>query len=175
MNRLIGHRLNSTIFFILLAIVFTFSDGHAQSSDYSDIKRNGIYLEAYLVQHDFSDGFVSVNYERALGKKRRANIRVGIYPDFESSVAFPVTLSWITKPLKPHHLEYGVGAVFRVEHYVDPLGLNTRECFYDIPAIMFPLMYRYQRNSGLFVRAGINLLVSWPTIPAPAMSLGYRF
>jgi len=44
-----------------------------------------------------------------------------------------------------------------------------------MPAIMIPLMYRYQKPSGFFFRGGINLFVSWPTIPSPSVSLGYKF
>jgi len=148
----------------------------SQTSDSSQINMNGVYAELYLVRHDFSSGFVSINYERVIGKKRRANLRVGIYPDFESSISFPLTITWITKPTRNHHFEYGIGAVYRIEHYIDPYVLiQYREWFYDIPAIMIPLMYRYQKNAGWFFRGGINLFVSWPTLPSPSLSAGYKF
>lgn len=176
MNRFIEKlEMKRNSFIFLIGILLMFGNGYAQTSEYSDIKLNGSYVEAYLVRHDFSEGFVSINYERTVGKKRRTNLRIGLYPDFETTMSFPLTVTRITKPLKAHHFEYGFGAVFRVEHYVDPYGQSSREWFYDMPAIMFPLMYRYQRNSGLFVRAGINVFVSWPTIISPSLSLGYRF
>lgn len=176
MNRFIEKlEMKRSSFIILIGIFLMFGNGYAQTSEYSDIKLNGCYGEAYLLRHDFSEGFVSFNYERTIGKKRRTHLRIGLYPDFETTMSFPLTMTRITRPLKAHHLEYGFGAIFRVEHYVDPLGINTRKWFYDIPAIMFPLMYRYQRNSGLFVRAGFNLFVSWPTILSPSISLGYKF
>jgi hypothetical protein len=90
-------------------------------------------------------------------------------------MSFPVTVCWITTPNSHHHFEYGIGAVARVEHFVDPLGINEREWFYDFGALMIPLMYRYQGNSPWFFRAGINLFVSWPTLPSPSLSVGYSF
>lgn len=163
--------------FVLLATFFTvFSiSARAQSKDFSSLKKNGVYVEAYLIRHDFSEGFASINYERNFGKKRRTNFRIGIYPDFESTVSIPLTFSWITNPLGKHHFEYGIGAVFRIEHYVDPYGYNSKEWFYDMPALMIPIMYRYQKHSGLFYRGGLNLFISWPTLPSPSFSIGYKF
>jgi len=161
------------LFGILLLLFVT--EINSQDSDSAPSSKNGVYLEAYLWRHDFSNGFVSVNYERVVGKKQRANFRIGVYPDFESTISIPITLTWITNPSGIHHFEYGFGAVFRIEHYVDPYGLNSKEWFYDMPAIMVPLMYRYQKKDGFFLRTGVNLFVSWPTIPSPALCLGYRF
>ena len=157
-----------------LMLFFSFYS-FSQTTDYSIIKRNSIYAEGYLIRHDFSRGFVSINYERNIGKKMRTNLRIGIYPDFESTVSFPLTVSWVTKPISRHHFEYGIGLVFRIEHYVNLYEYSTREWFYDMPALMIPLMYRYQKNSGWFFRGGINLFVSWPTLPAPSLSVGYKF
>lgn len=137
--------------------------------------RNGVYAEVYLIRHDFSSGFVSFNFERTVGKHDKAQVRFGIYPDFETAVSFPLTVSWVTNPNGVHHLEYGIGAVVRIEHFVDPLGLNSREWFYDVPAVMIPLMYRYQKGSGFYIRGGVNLFVSWPTLLSPSVSAGYRF
>ncbi len=144
--------------------------GYPQTTDHSSIKRNSIYVEGYLVRHDFSKGFVSINYERNIGKNRKTNIRVGIYPDFESAVSFPLTVSWVTKPLSSHHFEYGIGAV--INFYT--INFYTKEWFYEI-LLMIPLMYRYQKNSGLFFRGGINLFISLPTLPSPSISVGYKF
>ena len=81
-----------------------------------DSARNGFYAETYLIRHDFSNGFVSLNYERILGDKQNKALRVGFYPDFESTVSFPVTFTWLTSPPKNHHFEFGVGLVFRVKN-----------------------------------------------------------
>ena len=162
---------------VLITAIFSIfnTSTYSQTEDYSSIKRNSIYSEAYLIRHVFSNGFASINYERNIGKRRMTNLRLGIYPDFQSNISFPSTITWITTPLSAHHFEYGIGAVFRIEHYVDPTGSNTKNWFYDIPAVMIPLMYRYQTNSGWFFRAGINLFISWPTLPSPSISLGFNF
>jgi hypothetical protein len=148
---------------------------YSQTKDYSDIKKNGVYAEANLIRHVFSNGFVSINYERTAGIKLKTNFRIGIYPNFESLVCFPLTVSWLTKPLNYHHFEYGIGTVIRIEHYVDPGDSSQKKWFYDMPAVLIPLMYRYQKGSGLFFRAGLNLFVSWPTLPSPSLSIGYKF
>lgn len=130
----------------------------------------------YLIRHDFSNGPVSLNYERMIGKKGRSALRAGIYPDFESTVSFPLAYHWISTPDRNHHFEWGFGAVFRVEHFVDPYDPSPmKEWFYDVPAIMIPLMYRYQKSKGLTIRGGINLFLSWPVLPSPSFSVGYRF
>ena len=164
------------IFISGLLFLFIVLESKSQNNDSSHICMNGVYAELYLVRHDFSSGFVSINYERVIGKKKRSNLRVGIYPDFESSLSFPLTITWITKPTRNYHFEYGIGAVFRIEHYIDPYVLTPlREWFYDMTAIMIPLMYRYQKQNGLFLRGGINLFLSWPTLPSPSLSIGYKF
>jgi len=158
--------------FLLLICLFTFITGSSAQNpdpDISEIKRNGVYAELYLIRHDFSRGFFSINYERTIGIKRKMkNIRIGIYPDFESTVSFPITFTWISRPTKKGHFEYGVGAVIRIEKFEGNI-------YRDIPAIMIPLMYRRQNEEGLFWRAGFNVFVSWPTLPSPSFSLGYRF
>jgi len=163
----------SIVFSILLSM-FSFQV-FSQPIENTATKRNGIYAETYLIRNDFSEGFVSINYARTVGKKLRTNLRIGAYPDFQSTVSFPLTVSRLTNPLGHHHFEYGAGIVFRVEHFVDPYGYTSREWFYDIPAIMFPIMYRYQKSAGFYFRAGFNLFVSWPTLPSPSISIGYQF
>jgi len=76
----------------------------AQNSEYQQVTKNRIYAEVYLIRHDFSNGFVSVNYERAIGKKQRSALRVGIYPDFQSTISFPFTYDWISNPAKNHQI-----------------------------------------------------------------------
>ena len=159
-----------------LLLFFTIAESSAQTPGRSQAALNGAYAEFYVVRPDFSNGFISLNYERALGKRRRMNGRIGFWPDFESTLSFPLTLSWITGPHKRHHLEYGIGAIFRIEHYVDPYDPSPMKTwFYDLPALMVPFMYRYQTSSGWYFRGGINVFLSWPTLPSPSLSLGYRF
>ena len=109
-----------------------------------------------------------------LGGERRTNLRVGVYPDFQSVVSFPMTISRITKPRIHHHFEYGIGAVYRIEHYVSSYN-PSKAWYHDMPALMIPLMYRYQKNKGWFFRGGINLFLSWPILPSPSFSAGYKF
>lgn len=150
--------------FILLFLLIFAGSSEAQHSG-----RNGVYLEFYSIRHDFSEGFVSINYERNLAKADRPAtlLRVGVYPD-RHTFSFPITLTRTTSPLRKHQFEYGLGLVYRMERFMG-------EVYHDVPAIMFPLMYRYQSRSGFFLRAGANLWVSWPTFPSPSLSLGYSF
>lgn len=162
-----------SLFCILL--FFLCLPGYAQTGEKNKIRRNAVYLETYLIRHDFSQGFVSADYERTLGKKDKAFLRVGLYPDLETAISIPLTFTWITSPQSRHHFEYGIGGVFRIEHYVDPYSTTDREWFYDVAALMIPLMYRYQGNSNWFFRGGFNVFVSWPTLPSPSFSVGYKF
>jgi len=157
-------------------LLFGMIETRAQEPGPSSYSMNGIFAELILLRPDFSDGFVSLNYERALGKKKKFNIRAGVLPDFETTVSFPFSFHWITGPGRAHHFEYGIGGIFRIEHYIDTYNPSqTREWFFDFPAILIPLMYRYQKSGGLYLRGGINLYISWPTLPSPSFSIGYRF
>ena len=132
---------------IISTIILGFTlTGFGQNSNDSIFKRNSLYAEGYLIRHDFSSGFVSINFERNIGKKQRTNLRLGIYPDFESTISFPLTVSWVTKPLSHHHFEYGVGAVIRIEHFVDPYGYTTKEWFFDTDTSKESLMQAYQKT-----------------------------
>ena len=167
--------MHKTIFATLLILIpLNVSFSLAQTP--TQYGKNGVYAEMVLVRHDFSEGFVSLNYERMIGKKGRSALRAGIYPDFESTISFPVAYHWISSPNKNHHFEWGFGAVFRVEHYKNPYDpYQTKEWFYDVPAIMIPIMYRFQKSKGLVIRGGINLFLSWPVLPSPSFSIGYKF
>lgn len=131
-------------------------------------KRNHVYVESYLIRHDFSSGLVSLNYARSLGKKAGTQIRLGVYPDFKTTVSFPLTFTWLIKPQRQHQLELGLGLVFRVEFF-------ESKVYKDVPAAIFPVMYRYQHRSGLFLRGGVNIFYSWPTLVSPSIGLGYSF
>ncbi len=151
------------VFFILILAGL-----QAQGKTGAKLDRHQFYAEVYLLRHDFSSGLVSLNYAFAVGKKAKTSFRLGVYPDFRSTVSFPMTVTWRTNPLKAHQLEYGLGLVVRLESFESKM-------YRDIPAAMFPLMYRYQHPSGFFCRCGINLFYSWPVLPSPSLSLGYSF
>lgn len=150
---------------IMLLVVLT---GTAWTQESSGVS-HGVYLELYGIRHDFSEGLVSLNYELGFGQTGKNRVRIGLYPDFESSVSVPISYTRVSPILGSHHaIEWGGGLVFRYERFE---GNN----FYDFGAILFPVMYRFQTDFGLFVRAGVNLFVSWPTLPSPSVSVGYRF
>lgn len=155
-------------FIIFMLLIFTINILISQNIDSLKQKKNGIYTEIYTIQHDFNGSFISFNYEHFFLKKRLHSLRFGIYPDYITSVSFPLTFTQITGPKKKNHLEYGIGAVFRLEFYQGNI-------YKDIPAVMIPIMYRFQKRKGFYFRAGANIFISWPTIISPSFSLGYRF
>lgn len=59
------------------------------------------------------------------------------------------------------------------------IGLGVKEegerSFHDIPAIMIPMMYRFQKEKVFFFPAGINLWLSLPVLPTLSLSAGYKF
>ena len=62
-----------SIYFTVFILFFT-AIATAQTTDYSDIKKNGVYIEYYPNPFDKEGmplGYVSVNYERVFGKKKR--------------------------------------------------------------------------------------------------------
>ena len=73
--------------FLLIGLILPAT---AQEISVPDISPNGIYLEGYLLRHDFNDGFVSLNYERRFGERKGILARVGFYPDVETLYTFPV-------------------------------------------------------------------------------------
>ena len=168
--------MKNSICFIL--IIFCFSKiVIAQTPDYSDIRKNGVFIEVYPYPYDKKGmplGYVSVNYERVLGKKKRALLGLGIYPDFETDytyIAFPITISMITHPLKKHHLEYGLGIAPTFSYDEN----NTKKLNSDVPFSILTIGYRYQKNEGLIIRVGYTLIVGWETVLDPSISIGYKF
>jgi hypothetical protein len=95
-------------------------------------------------------------------------LRLGAYPDFRTTVCFPLTFTAITHAKSKHHFEYGIGFVFRLEFYEGNI-------YKDVTAAMMPLMYRYQSDKGLFLRAGVNVFYSWPSLVSPSFSVGWSF
>lgn len=165
---------------LVIILIFTLaglnsfaSNSSRNSFDYSQgdsirLKKNGIYTEVYLIRHDFCHGFISLNYERRFGKKNNMMLRVGLYPDFKSAISIPLTYTFISPAKGKHHFEYGLGLVVRIESFEGNI-------YKDIPALMIPLLYRYENKNGLFLRAGFNVFYSWPILPSPSISVGYSF
>ena len=130
--------------------------------------RDGVYAEAYLTSKEFSTGFVSVNFERFFGNKYRNSIRVGVLPDFRSTISFPITWSYITRPYDRHHFEIGIGLISQFDFFE---GL----IYHDIVSAIIPVMYRYTNAGRFYFRGGLNIFYSWPILPTASVSLGYRF
>lgn len=131
--------------------------------------RDGIYAEIYVLEKEFSDGFVSLNYEKFFGNKYKNSMRIGFMSDFKSSVSFPVTLSYITHPYENHHLEVGAGFVLNIDFF-------EGSAYFDFASGMFPIMYRYtNKDRRFYFRGGVNIFYSRPFIPNPSASIGYRF
>ena len=160
------------IFFALTGLI-TPTYVSAQDTTPRGIK-HGSYAELYIIRHDFSDGLVSINYEIFPGERGNWAYRVGIYPDFESTISIPVTFTRLTNRSGKGHFEFGFGAVVRYERWYDEYEAVYHNNW-DIPGLMLPVMYRYGGPEGLFFRGGVNVIVSWPTIPLPSVSFGYSF
>lgn len=159
--------------FIILLVFVAFIKIDAQENffiEYDKIKPNGIYVETYAVAPDFIEGYLSLNYERFINRKRTTSIRIGIYPTLsdDHSIVFPSTINWITGPTKKHHFEYGLGPIMGFERFQG----NT---FFIFGGIMMPIMYRFQKEKGFFLRTGMNVYISYPSIISPSISLGYKF
>ncbi|MDX9928787.1 MAG: hypothetical protein RBS37_02935 [Bacteroidales bacterium] len=154
----------------LFLLLFIIPALHAECQYFQGVRglRSGVYAEAFLTPREFSNGIISLNYEHFFGRKYNYSLRAGILPDFRSSICFPITLSYITKPYGSHHLEIGAGLVSMIDFFE---GMP----YHDIAAGIFPLMYRYTGKGRFYFRGGLNIFYSWPVLPTPSFSLGYRF
>lgn len=148
----------------------------AQIVDYSDLKKNGVYFSGHYFNSSDGPGYLSINYERVFGKKKKTLISLGIYPYFETDEAwifFPIIISRITSPLEKHHFEYGIGAAPSI--YYDANN-SHKKLWSGGFFIMAPIMYRYQKNKGLLLRGGVNLILGYGGLLLhPSISIGYKF
>ncbi len=164
--------MKNIICFLIIIFCFT-AKVIAQTFDYADIKKNGVYIDLYPLNHDQGAGYFSINYERYLGKKKRLLLGFGIYPAFETDqiyIALPIKISGLTSPLEKHHLEYGLS--FAPSYYYD---YNYEGWSSEIAFIMIPIMYRYQKDQGLLIRGGVNFLLGFGLMIHPSLSIGYKF
>ena len=148
----------------------------AQTSDYDNIKKNGVYIEIYPFNRDKGVGLISLNYERAFGKKKQLLLRFGIYPVYDGEdihIPLPIVISGITSPLKSHQFEYGIGLAPILYYDSDN---SHRKLWTDGFYFLLPTMYRYQNKHGLFFRGGINWILGFGGfLLHPAIGLGYKF
>jgi len=136
-----------------------------------DSKSNAIYTEAYIIkpsQHDF--GYPSINYERYFCCVPGVSMRIGATSDFKSHFALPITINYLSHQQSNHHLEVGMGAIISYNEKSD-YYYNQVNAF----ALFLPLMYRYQQNDGILLRAGINSFFGRTCFVAPSVSVGFRF
>ena len=89
---------------IILATIlslFLIPEVSAQDKDPVKPGRNGVYADLYLARADFSDGFVSLNYERVIGKRQRTQLRVGLSPagKYTGKRIWKTRSSWTCPPL----------------------------------------------------------------------------
>ncbi len=171
--------MKKTIILILILLVnVPLHFAQQREDDYTLIKRNVVFVEG-SVYHAYHYSFVSINYELSLLKRRNMLLRTGFIPDFSGDKVFhfPLTLAWLSTPVRKHHLELGVGLSFRLEHVgnipdYDPPKKNWN--FYPME-LMIPMMYRYQKSSGFMLRAGLNAFITWGSSLSPSLSMGYKF
>lgn len=171
----------ATLLFSAVLISLLFLLKQTRANDSLLIRRNAVFLDLYPFQNEyFNVNFYSFNYERAFGKKGRTLLRAGItynwqtYKDALYRFSFPLTLTWITKPLKPHHFEWGLGTVYSFSK-IDRTNSTYSKYSYGVTGILLPIMYRYQKREGWFFRGGLNLLLSFETTLNPSFGAGYRF
>ena len=153
--------------FTLLITVCSFTQESEQEVFGS---RNSTYIEGQLGGNDEVAGYVSVNYDRLVGKKKKTLLRVGIAPTFEYVGCFiPTTISWITHPKSKSHVELGVGISNRLELFEGRLMY--------MPFTQGFVMYRYEGDRGFLLRTGMNALayIIFPVNANLGISLGYRF
>ena len=54
----------------------------------SGIPKNGFYVELFPINRTEELGYISLNYERLFGKRKRGSIRIAVYPNFNRFISF---------------------------------------------------------------------------------------
>ena len=170
--------IKTIVFILILLVNIPLHFAQQREHDHTLIKRNVVFVEG-SVYHAYHYSFVSINYELSLLKRRNMLLRTGFIPGFSGNKVFhfPLTLAWLSTPVRKHHLELGVGLNFRLENIgnipdYDPPTKNWK--FYPLE-LMIPMMYRYQKSSGFMLRAGLNAFITWGSSLSPSLSMGYKF
>ncbi len=149
---------------------------YCQVVDDSDLalsfeNRNVIYTEAFIInpsKYDF--GYPSINYERYSCCIPGLSMKVGFSSDFNSHLAVPFSINYLTHLKSKHHIEVGMGAILTYQENKDEY-YNAINAF----AIFLPLMYRFQQQKGIFYRAGINSCFGKSYLLIPSLSMGIKF
>jgi len=139
-------------------------------SEYTGYKSNAIYLEASVLNASkYGYGYPSLNYERYIDQLYRLSLRFGVSTNFDNTTNLQASINWLTASLKNHHIEFGAGTILSFNDYTYE---DNNVVAYGV---FLPFMYRYQRASGIIIRAGANAVFGIHNFIAPGVSLGYNF
>ncbi len=153
------------IFFILIVFFLHSKAQYHRLMDFG--KSNGIYLELQIKSYDFGPSFASLNYERYFGKFKSLGVRAGAYITTQPQLLMPITVQYIANSRKKHQFELGFGGFVRTN-----FEENVKT---DMPAMLFPMAYRFQETDKFYVRMGINFVTGINIYMKPFFSLGHRF
>lgn len=151
---------------IILMCSITASDALAQR--YVLNPMNTIYADFYLVTADQSYGGIALSYDRLFSPKKTFSIKLGILPEFSSSILLmPLTIQGFTAPGREHHVDLGAGIVPAID-YIEELKLGT----------IYPELiagYHFSRGTGFQFRATAHIVLSPSFFLSPSVSVGYLF
>jgi len=153
------------LIFIALSATINVNAQYHRLKDFG--QRNGIYLELQIKNYDFSPSFASLNYERYYGRFKTVSTRFGVYITDQPIVVLPVEVGYIGNTRGKHQYEIGFGGFMRAQF--------TDRFKFDLPAMLFPIAYRYQESDKFYVRMGINFVAGNTSYAKPFFSLGHRF
>ena len=129
---------------------------------------NTVFADFYLVTADQSYGGIALSYERLFNPKSTYSIKLGILPEFSSSILLtPLTIQGYTASGRQHHLDLGAGIVPALD-YQEELKLSG----------IYPELiagYRFSRGTGLQLRATAHFILSPAFFLSPSVSVGYLF
>jgi len=155
------------VFFIFLSA--TAGQANAQRR-YRLNPMNTVYGEFFIIAPDLSNFQPGICYERLFSPKGTFSGRIGIMPALKHKVLIiPLTIQGYTPGGKQHHIEYGGGIMPSVDYNKDTGKIEY--IFY--PAVMAG--YRYQRSTGLVIRATANIIIHKSVYLNPSVSIGYQF
>lgn len=131
---------------------------------------NAVYGEFFLIAPDLNNFLPAVCYERLFSPKKDFSCRIGIIPDVKHKIlTFPLTLQGHSPGGRQHHIEYGGGVMPSVDYNKD----TGKIVYIFYPTVMGG--YRYEKGTGLVIRATLNIIIHKAIYPNPSVSLGYLF
>jgi hypothetical protein len=156
--------------------ILIFSILIAATTDHADAQRrrlnpmNVVYGDVYVITPVLDYGRPAVSYERLFSPRKTLSARIGVIaPSSKSKIlVLPLTVQGYTTGGKQHHIEYGGGVMPAIDYYDKE---NIRYTFY--PAILAG--YRYQKGTGVVIRATANIIIHDGVYINPSLSVGYQF